>query len=791
MKKEETKSDHQYITFMYDSEETEEESTVYCSSKWKISEDGLSNLEIEVQKLISECHAYTVDEMMNMITRSCDSTLDTFQTGKRRRKPVYWWNSRIEEARKNCIKKRRYMTRLRTQGILDTHLPQQAYKEAKKKLKWEINESKREHWTRVCEEINQDIWGFGYKIVTKKLGVRANNLSETLENDIVNTLFPTVQHTDWTFPSFDPDSIPLFTLEDLADVSLRMKNKKAPGPDGIAPEIVKQVVNACPDYILKVLNKTFREVNFPDRWKKARVVLLPKPGKPLYQPSSYRPLCLLDTFGKLLEGLLVRRLFQVMGEDGLSKDQYGFRSGRSTIDAVQIVYNIADQERRKTRRKRGLCLVITLDIRNAFNSAPWAKIIESLETKNIPLYIIGMFMSYFKDRYILTTSGKPIQTSLGCPQGSIASPTLWNLLYDGVLAIPRPPGVSLTAYADDLAVSVVGKTPSELEDKANSTLAVINDWMYRHGLQLAPEKSEAILLIGRKRCGPVHIHIGGAQITVKDNIKYLGVILDTRMTFREHVAHVTNKANSRVEALHRLMPRRGGATYSKRKLYNSVVESTILYAAPVWHQIVNVKSYLKMLVSVQRRMALSITRAYRTTSTVALQVIAAVIPIDLMIEERAKTYKKTPEERQQEREETISKWNLRWPEEEKGAWTRLLIPDLTHWVTRTHGDINYYLSQFLSGHGNFRSYLHRFKIKDSPACIYCQELDTPEHVFVCPRWSGILEQTNMRLNTTLTPTNIIQKMLSSVENWNLVLSAITEIMSLKEIEEKERRNPVI
>lgn len=343
------------------------------------------------------------------------------------------------------------------------------------------------------------------------------------------------------------------------------------------------------------------------------------------------------------------------------------------------------------------------------------------------------------------------------------------------------------AYADDLAVVTVAKTALEIEEKTNHALSCIDNWMKNHGLELAPEKSEAVLLIGRKTCSPVHIHINGTQIQLSDSVKYLGVILDTRLSFKQHVDFVTKKAATRVETLQRILPRQGGASYMKRRLLNSVVESTILYAAPVWHQATEVKSYVKKMESVQRRMAISITRSYRTTSTVALQVLAGVIPIDLLIEERGRTYGQNKEVKQQERENTIQKWNQEWAGQTKGSWTRQLIPTLRPWVTRTHGSLTYHLTQFLSGHGNFASYLHRFKIYNSPTCMYCQLEDSAEHIFVCPRWMHELQKTNSKLNTTLTHVNLVTTMLRSTADWNVVLSMVTNIMKQKESDERDRR----
>lgn len=102
-------------------------------------------------------------------------------------------------------------------------------------------------------------------------------------------------------------------------------------------------------------------------------MFLPKGKKPPDNPSSYRPLCILDTAGKILERIVHRRI-EVAVEPLLADNQYGFRRGRSTLDAIDLVVSIAREEIWGTRWRRGTkkyCLVVTLDIKNAFNSARW------------------------------------------------------------------------------------------------------------------------------------------------------------------------------------------------------------------------------------------------------------------------------------------------------------------------------------------------------------------------------------------------------------------------------------
>ncbi|CAB0033036.1 unnamed protein product [Trichogramma brassicae] len=138
------------------------------------------------------------------------------------------------------------------------------------------------------------------------------------------------------------EPIPAVTLEELKGAQSKIKERSAPGPDGIPNSALKIAIAARPDIFLRVYTMCLETGVFPFSWKRHRLVLLPKPGKPPDEPSSYRPLCMLDTAGKILERIICDRLEAFTKRPGgLSKRQYGFRKGRSTIDAIEDVISTA------------------------------------------------------------------------------------------------------------------------------------------------------------------------------------------------------------------------------------------------------------------------------------------------------------------------------------------------------------------------------------------------------------------------------------------------------------------
>ncbi|XP_017772423.1 PREDICTED: uncharacterized protein LOC108559604 [Nicrophorus vespilloides] len=142
------------------------------------------------------------------------------------------------------------------------------------------------------------------------------------------------------------------------------------------------------------------------------------------------------------------------------------------------------------------------------------------------------------------------------------------------------------------------------------------------------------------------------------------------------------------------MHNKGGPKSSKRRLLGLVAQS-MLYAAPIWEQAMTILSYKKELETVQRRGAIRICSAYRTISRDAVQVIAGVPPIELLVLQREP------------------------------------------WLSRKHGVTTFHLSQALSGRGCFGKYLHFIEKKEDERCWYYEKNDSPEHtLFRCCRWVG-------------------------------------------------------
>ncbi|GBO99933.1 Retrovirus-related Pol polyprotein from type-1 retrotransposable element R1 [Eumeta japonica] len=229
-------------------------------------------------------------------------------------------------------------------------------------------------------------------------------------------------------------------------------------------------------------------------------------------------------------------------------------------------------------------------------------------------------------------------------------------MYDGLLKVPFPEEVKLVAYADDVAVIIVAKHLDEINLAFDKAFERINQWMETVNLQLAKYKTKAVLITSRKKAETIKLQVGEQEITSQPYIRYLGVMIDARLDFKQQVEHVSTKASAVRASQARLMPNVGKPKQSKRLLLSSVVTSVLTYGISIWSDALGIQETWRKAEPVYQLSALRVTSDFRTISEEAVCVISRILPLRVLAEERQTFY-------QRKRSSTLSTEELK--EEER------------------------------------------------------------------------------------------------------------------------------
>lgn len=234
-----------------------------------------------------------------------------------------------------------------------------------------------------------------------------------------------------------------------------------------------------------------------------------------------------------------------------------------------------------------MCVVVSLDIRNASHFIEWNHVFEALDGWDVSPYMRKLFEFYFQERRAEICHSEPnngakltVVVTCDISQGSVVGPLLWNLTYDQVLRAPLPVDARKICFSDDTLMIASAITKNTTEDIINQSRQIVVSKVEELDLELAVENTETVIF-RRKYKEPVpQIIIGVTSVNVGWSITYLGMIVDDNLMFKDHIKNAAQKANKVLLFVSRLMPNIGGPKEPRRRLLVSVVHSVILYGAP-------------------------------------------------------------------------------------------------------------------------------------------------------------------------------------------------------------------
>ena len=189
-----------------------------------------------------------------------------------------------------------------------------------------------------------------------------------------------------------------FSMEELVASLKAGKAKGAEGPDGLAPQFLKNLGEVARCFMLDTFNKSWREGVCPQSWRDAVIVPILKPGKPQGQLDSYRPIALTSCLAKVMERMVSKRLQHLAKSRGmLNSDQSGFRPQRSTEDQV-IRLSQAISDGFQTKKPPNRTVLALLDFSKAYDKVWRADLLATMLRKGVPVRYVRWIQGFLSNR---------------------------------------------------------------------------------------------------------------------------------------------------------------------------------------------------------------------------------------------------------------------------------------------------------------------------------------------------------------------------------------------------------
>lgn len=367
-------------------------------------------------------------------------------------------------------------------------------------------------------------------------------------------------------------------------ITHHIKSGKSPGIDGIPTNILKSLVNSDSfvELCVKVSNDMLETGIFPLQCKEAIVIPLFKKGART-NVENYRPISLLVAFSKILEHVLRRRLLTHLKTNSiLHPSQYGFVERSDTTSAIMDLVSNLNEGIDNGKMVAG----IFLDLSKAFDLMDHELLFQKFYMYGLRGKALDIFKNYLTDRTqrvkVNGTLSDPLHITRGCPQGSILGPILFILYINDMFNLVL--NGTIRCYADDTSYFNEDTDLQSLATNSNSDINRLNEYLEDNLLVVNRSKTQLIIFRSHKRYGESSFEnifkFGDDYLVPQMNVKYLGLILDSFLKWKDHVDYLSMRISPIIGLLYKL--KRSLNQEALMTLYYGLINSHLMYMCPIW-----------------------------------------------------------------------------------------------------------------------------------------------------------------------------------------------------------------
>ena len=360
-----------------------------------------------------------------------------------------------------------------------------------------------------------------------------------------------------------------------------LKSNKAAGYDDLNSNVILHVISSIRKPLFHVLHLSIREGVFPDLLKTSKVNPIFKKGDSSIL-SNYRPISLIPIFSKIFERVIYNRLYSHMiSNNFFYKKQFGFQKNCSTEHAIlELVEQIT-----KSFNKNRFMLGVFIDLSKAFDTVDHDILLTKLKHYGIKGKTHNWIKTYLKYRkqYVLFKNTGLIDVICGVPQGSILGPLLFLIYINDMFKASN--SISTIMFADDTNFFLSHTDIKEMFKVMNEELEKFNIWFKANKLSLNADKTKFTLFHKTSQSENLPLKLpklimNDTLIERKDSLKFLGVLIDETLSWKNHIKILESKLACVIGLLYRSRPFLD--LNSRKLLYFSFIHSHLSYANIAW-----------------------------------------------------------------------------------------------------------------------------------------------------------------------------------------------------------------